>query len=308
MEENLPENQNPEEIPKNDLPPEETLSAEKNPQTDDLEKEISPPNPPHFPAFFGEGSKFFVIQIVNFLLTVVSLGFYYPWAKASKLQYLYQEIEFAGSRFTFHGTGKEMFVGYLKALFLGVLIYGFYYYFSFSGYFFAAIAVLLAGFMLIYPLAIHGSIKYRFSRTSWRGIFFGYRGELSEMFYKCFLGGFLTLITFGIYSFWLRADIRKYIVDNLRLGDVEFEYRGEGVDLFVIAIKYFALMFAFYIAAAIFVVIGALIFGVSLGNFGKGNSAPNTGGMVDNFCSCHNLHNFHSRCVHNLYVSGERRI
>nr|WP_290933665.1 DUF898 family protein [Haliscomenobacter sp.] len=74
-------------------------------------------------SFWGEGSKLFGIFIVNMLLTLLTLGLYYPWARAATLKYLYQETEFEGSRFTFHGTGKEMFVGFIKAVGIILALY-----------------------------------------------------------------------------------------------------------------------------------------------------------------------------------------
>ncbi len=70
--------------------------------------------------FFGEGSKFFGIVVINFLLTLITLGLYYPWAKARTRQYLWSETEFEGSPFTFHGTGREMFRGFIIAY--GILV------------------------------------------------------------------------------------------------------------------------------------------------------------------------------------------
>ena len=78
-------------------------------------------------SFHGEGSKYFVIRLLNAILQAVTFNFYYPWAKAAKLDYLYEQTEFAGSRFKFHGTGKEMFIGYLKMLLIVAVIYGGFY-------------------------------------------------------------------------------------------------------------------------------------------------------------------------------------
>src|SRR5688572_32680873 len=75
-------------------------------------------------AFKGKGSELFGIQLPNWVLTVITFGIYYPWAKAEKLKYLYQKTELAGSRFKFHGTGKEMFKGFLKAFAVMAVIYG----------------------------------------------------------------------------------------------------------------------------------------------------------------------------------------
>src|SRR5688572_25410992 len=66
--------------------------------------------------FYGDGAKYFGILLVNIFLTLITFGFYYPWARAKNLQYLYGETEFAGSRLAFHGTGKEMFKGFIKAV------------------------------------------------------------------------------------------------------------------------------------------------------------------------------------------------
>jgi uncharacterized membrane protein YjgN (DUF898 family) len=67
--------------------------------------------------------------------------------------------------------------------------------------FYLGLIVFYVGFFLIIPLAIHGSYRYRLSRTSWRGIHFGYRGNLKE-FYKLYMKNiFLSVITFG--KLWL---------------------------------------------------------------------------------------------------------
>ena len=40
-------------------------------------------------AFTASGSEYFRIWIVNILLTIVTLGFYLPFAKARRLRYFY---------------------------------------------------------------------------------------------------------------------------------------------------------------------------------------------------------------------------
>jgi uncharacterized membrane protein YjgN (DUF898 family) len=210
--------------------------------------------------FNGSGAEFFKIWILNTILTIFTLGFYYPWARASKLNYLYENTEFNGSPFTFHGTGIEMFKGFIKIFSIYIVVIGFFYYAVFTTN--AALIgisylILLLFTFGIVPLAIHGSMRYRASKSSWRGIFFEYRGSLGEMYKKFIIGTLLTLITFGIYSFWFRVEIRKYIFDNLYFGDAKFQYHGDGGDLFKIQIK--LMLFFGFIYTIIFG-----IFGVSL--------------------------------------------
>src|SRR5437867_2986613 len=72
----------------------------------------------------GEGLDLFKIKLVNIILTVATLGFYYPWAKARTLSYLYSQTHFEDSPFSFTGTGKEMFKGFIKAILILIAFYG----------------------------------------------------------------------------------------------------------------------------------------------------------------------------------------
>ena len=145
-------------------------------------------------------------------------------------------MEFADSRFMFHGTGKEMFIGYLKALglfFLAIIIL------VLVGTVFPPLAALLyvVGIFAVIPFAIHGSLRYRASRTSWRGIHFGYRGKLKKLLGIYFKGLFFTFITLGIYGAWFTINVRKYVIENMRFGNVEMTYSGKGNELFWIVFK-----------------------------------------------------------------------
>jgi uncharacterized membrane protein YjgN (DUF898 family) len=191
-------------------------------------------------TFHGEGAKLFGIYMINILLTFFTLGLYYPWAKAALLKYLYEETEFEQSRFTFHGTGKEMFIGFIKAFGIFLVIYGVLLLSILSqkptimafGFLF-----FYAALLLLIPVAIHGSLRYRMSRSSWRGIHFGYRGDLKEFVRIFVIGSLLTIFTLGIYSFWLIIEIRKYIFKHLRFGNLTFSYEGEGGAFFWLNVK-----------------------------------------------------------------------
>lgn len=186
-------------------------------------------------SFNGNGGTFFGIVVVNWLLTALTLSLYYPWAKARQLQYMYSSTTLNDDSFTFHGTGKEMFKGYIKALVLFGLIYGLFIFFlAYLKMPLVGLAILYIGFIAVIPLAIHGSYRYRFSRTSWRGIRFGYRGNKTELFLNFLKWMFLTIITLGIYGSWMEMNLRRYLINNLRAGDIRFNYKGKGDQYFVI--------------------------------------------------------------------------
>ena len=188
-------------------------------------------------SFHGQGKAYFGILIVNWLLTIVTLGFYYPWAKARNLQFLYGSTALENDRFTFHGTGREMFVGFIKTIVIFGIIYGILMLFIYLEMPILGITIFYFMFIAILPVAIHGSYRYRFSRTSWRGIRFGYRGERNELFLGFFKWIFFTIITLGIYGCWMEMKLRGYLLGNVRAGNVEFKYKGVGSEYFVLNLK-----------------------------------------------------------------------
>lgn len=187
-------------------------------------------------TFHGTGGSLFGIQIVNMLLTILTLGGYYFWGKSKVRTYILSQIEFAGDRFAYHGTGKELLMGFLKA----VLIFG------------VPLAVLLLGpelggasetvngvsFLIAYgvaflfvPVAKVGARRYRMSRTSWRGIRFSFRGQIMDFFKLLMKGQFLTMLTFGLYYPYFETRKHGFMVDHSYFGNQKFNFDGHGRDL-----------------------------------------------------------------------------
>ncbi len=188
--------------------------------------------------FLGKGGDFFGILIINWLLTIVTLGFYYPWAKAKRLEYLYNATTLNENSFEFHGTGKEMFKGFIKAIAIFGVLYAILIGFTLVLKMpIVGVVVFYLAFLAILPIAIHGSYKYRMSRSSWRGIRFGYRGDRNELIQNFLKWIGLTIITFGIYGAWLAINLRNYLIGNIKFGDIKFKYNGDGGDYFILNLK-----------------------------------------------------------------------
>ncbi|WP_299682797.1 YjgN family protein [uncultured Tenacibaculum sp.] len=203
-------------------------------------------------TYFGKGGEFAVIFFKNLFLTIISFGLYYPWAKVERLKYHYQSTELDKARFAFHGTGKEVFKGFIKVYIFLLLLYFFLIYGVVSNNpttFGISIGVFYLFIILLIPFAIHGAMRYRTSRSSWKGIYFKYLGDRMELFWKCLIGMLLTILTLGIYTPWFAVDIRKYIFSHLRFGNLSFDFKGEGSTLFWINLKFF---FLFYLTLGIY--------------------------------------------------------
>jgi len=187
-------------------------------------------------AFSGSGGTLFGIQIVNVLLTIITLGIYYFWGKTRVRAYTHSEMEFDGDRFAYHGTGKELLVGGLKAFGLFVVIVGGLGLLQFltpgeAPKIAIGLLIYAVGLVLV-PIATVGSRKYRLSRASWRGIRFSFRGQTGE-YMRIFIGGaVLTFVTLGLYYPFFYNNMWKYLIGNSYFGTKRFAFDGSGSDLF----------------------------------------------------------------------------
>jgi len=186
--------------------------------------------------FHGSGGSLLGIQIVNVFLTLITLGVYHFWGKVRVRSYLFSGSEFDGDRFAYHGTGKELLIGSLKAgLVLGalsVLMNASPYLPGSAPARIAAFATAYGLLLLFIPVAIVGARRYRLSRISWRNIRFSFRGRVAD-FLKIFAGGgFLTLVTLGLYYPIYATRQHAFLVAHSYFGDRQFAFDGRGQDLF----------------------------------------------------------------------------
>ena len=194
------------------------------------------PNQSHQLTFHGTGGELFGIQMVNMLLTIVTLGFYFFWGKVKVRRYIFGQTEFKGDRFGYHGTGKEFLIGFLKAFlffFLPLILLDVLPDLMGAGQVMKGIARILTYLILIVfiPVAMVGARRYRLSRTSWRGIRFSFRGETWE-FLKLFIwGSFLTAITLGFYNPIFETRRYGFMVSHSYFGNQKFNFNGNGREL-----------------------------------------------------------------------------
>jgi len=185
-------------------------------------------------AFMGQGKELFGIFFVNMLKTIFTLGIYRFWAKTRVRQYLWSNTVFAGDAFSYHGTGKELFRGFVKFSGMIILVFAFMtaltIYGGESGGTLGDLMLLL--FWPLIPALMVGAWRYRLSRTAWRGIRFSFRGERKQAVMLYLKGGFLTAITFGLYWPYFRMQAENFWRGNSWFGDVKGEFTGEGKEIF----------------------------------------------------------------------------
>jgi uncharacterized membrane protein YjgN (DUF898 family) len=128
-------------------------------------------------GFDGTWREFAPIAFTNLLLTIVTLGIYRFWATTRERQYLWSRTRFVDERLEWAGKGIELFIGFLLVM---VLFGGPYFVLTFvaqalalRGHGGLAALLTLACLVVIfylYGLARYRALRYRLSRTHWRGI------------------------------------------------------------------------------------------------------------------------------------------
>jgi len=188
-------------------------------------------------AYAGQGLDYFGLHLVNGALTMLTLGLYYPWARARELRFMIGSLVADGDAFTFHGTGGELFWGFLRAWVLFLLpLFGLAFLINLPGLDAALRWVLLLVFcallIVLVSFAIVGSMRYRSSRTSWRGIRFGFDGPSLEFSSGYALRLLAQVLTLGLAYPHVATWRRDYMVSHARLGSESFGFDGVAGDLF----------------------------------------------------------------------------
>ena len=127
--------------------------------------------------FNGTWQEFAPIAFTNLLLTIVTLGTYRFWGTTRVRRYLWSRTEFIGTPLEWTGTGKELFVGFLLAFLLfglpliliqfglqALVLQGY------AGAAFLAAFTLYFGVLYLFGVARFRALRYRLTRTFWRGI------------------------------------------------------------------------------------------------------------------------------------------
>ncbi len=127
--------------------------------------------------FTGTWREYLPIAASNVLLTIVTLGIYRFWATARQRRYLWSRTEVIGDRLEWSGTGKEMFIGFLIVMAI-LLPFFLFFQFLFPALIargkevaaFGIITLFYIGLIYLGGFALFRALRYRLSRTWWRGI------------------------------------------------------------------------------------------------------------------------------------------
>lgn len=197
------------------------MNSQDNSQSPPIAPAVASGKIPVIPvSYYGRGGEVLKLHIVNLLLNIITLGIYSFWGKTRIRRYMTSHLSIAQDRFEYTGTGKELLVGALKALviFLPIVLL--------MGIPVVNIVAYIA-FFAILSVALFLALRYRLSRTRWRGIRFSLGGSVKDYLILSLKRTLINVVTLG----WKipQSDLMKwsYIANNMSYGDTKFSFAGD---------------------------------------------------------------------------------
>ena len=183
-----------------------------------------PATPPSLPPsqqtpvpieFRGDTREWFGIWIVNFVLSIITIGIYSAWAKVRQKKYFYQHTYVGGRNFDYHATGIQILIGRL------IVIAGLVVFTVISAIPVLAIFAFLA-FLFAVPWLVVRSLLFNARMSSWSNVRFGFFGSYGRAAKITILYPLLAALTLYLAAPFADRARRRFIVDNHTLGKTTF--------------------------------------------------------------------------------------
>ena len=211
----------------------------------------------HRVVWRGDGSEYFRIWIVNTALTILTLGFYWPWARVRSRRYFYGNTELDGRGFEYLAKPIPILIGYLIVL-LGLVIY--------NGSQFihpALVFVVMLLFFCVWPWLYWKAIRFRFHNSSYLGLRFQFKGTLKESYQINFLWSLLIIVTGGLIYPFIEYKRKNYVFNHLYFGHTPFSFKAETGKFYMIYLVAYGVVMAVYFLLFGVIFVGAMGVGIA---------------------------------------------
>jgi uncharacterized membrane protein YjgN (DUF898 family) len=185
-------------------------------------------------SYQGKFGPLALIWVKNLILSIITLGLYRPWAKTNYRKYCYHSFVIAGDKPEYHGTGGELFKGMVKANMLMMLLYILFiipaiFLFK-SGSPDAEVykgLVFIPIFGIISFLARYSALRYRLTRTKWRGMKGSLRGNIKHYVFFRIKRFFINILTLRLAVGRSAILDMDYLFNNAYIGNRKFEFSAD---------------------------------------------------------------------------------
>ncbi len=204
-------------------------------------------------SYEGSNKELIVLSIKNAFFSLISLGFYIPYAKVNLRKHIWGYTRFGPDAFNFAGSGWELLRSYLiffglvffiGAGFWGVSSYAGFNWLGFANHFterlgFEAMGLVFAFLILsvfvgLFYIAFifymqFGTLRYLLTRTKLRSLYFNLDSTKRLNFIVSSLGGILlTIVTLGLYFPFFKTNQLRYLWNHVSYGNQKFQFQGDG--------------------------------------------------------------------------------
>lgn len=205
--------------------------------------------------FSGTWREFLPIALVNLLLTIVTLGIYRFWAVARVRRYLWSHTRIIDDELEWTGTGGEMFIGFVMVALVVILAVAAIFGISLViGDWFLAVGVFGFYVFILWALnfAQFRALRYRLSRTYWRGIRGGSDENGVGYGWAAFGRLFVVGLTLGIMTPWATVENWNDRLDSMSFGPHQIHSSVSTEGLYV---RWFGVIASYLIGAALWMAI-----------------------------------------------------
>jgi uncharacterized membrane protein YjgN (DUF898 family) len=181
-------------------------------------------------TFHGRVREIIGLVFKNFVLNIITIGFYRFWARTKVRRYLWENMYIMRSPLEYTGTGKELFLGFLMIIFIIFLPYavlngvlesmGYLQGPSTSSWISLGTGAL---FIYLIGVATYRARRYRLTRTRWRGIRAGQTGSSWKYSLWYILYTYLTAVL-GLILPWKNMHLWRLRAENTFVGDKHFVF------------------------------------------------------------------------------------
>ncbi len=223
--------------------------------------------------FHGSWTDFAKIAIPNVLLTLVTLGFYRFWATTRERQYLWSHTSFIDEPLEWTGRGIELFIGFIMVFFIVIIplvvvqfvLQGF----LLQGQPLIAGVLVFALFVFIFyltGLAYFRALRYRLSRTYWRGIRGGSDDQGFTYGWSYIWKNVVAAIPLYLLYPWASMSLWNERWNRMSFGPYRFESNARWQSLMKRYLLFYLVPFLIFA--------GGIAMGISIAASGNANADP----------------------------------
>ncbi len=173
-------------------------------------------------VYHGRIGTLYRIWLLNIFLTIVTFGVYSFWGRTRMRKYAASAFELGGDRLEYTGTGGELFRGFLIAFPIIILLYLPLVIYPMETH--PIVSLTFIPILYFIYVGVYAALRYRLSRTVWRGI----RGRLtgSPFEYGALVLGLsvVNILTLGVMIPWSDRMAIRYQMRNVWFGNTQGEF------------------------------------------------------------------------------------